>query len=405
MLRRLILIIMFFLLVCGGLWFVLHLNGVDTFGELTAKWLNYDGSRPSNSSVVVNVYELTKEDAAGFKNVFDDELEIFLRRWFVEYNRVLGALSDDAGAFDKLYDRYSPNRAVDALILERLVKARKQCSLPLTFPACDVGLRLVSAVYANEDIIEVRVGECFAAAFDGFPNRVGSYAGTEHFFVLDKSSGSWLVLRHESNSAFARYITGELDKVIAEDGYTREELTSAGVESYVKALKRILEREVYYYPAEPGGAKTADFPYDREKALNYAAAYTDRENVRRNPVFPAYEHNGTNFVSQCLHAGNIPAVSAWEKGKPSWIDANSFYEYATSAAGLTVAGVCGRSDGEAGDVIQFLDGGGGAVQSALISAKYGDEYLITANSEDFSAFPASATGFDIVRIIKVYGYN
>ncbi|MDR0196934.1 MAG: amidase domain-containing protein [Oscillospiraceae bacterium] len=404
MLKRLILAIAALLLVCAGLWLVLFLNGASTFGELLDKLLNYDGKKPSNSRVAVNVYELTNDNADNFKNVFDSELENALKRWFVEYNRVLGTLADNADAFGALYDAYSPSRAVDALVLERLVKTRRQCSAPLTFSVCDVGLRLISAAYADVELVEIKVNECFATVFDGFGEKMSSYAGTEHFFVFEKIGGNWLVRRHESDSAFALYITGELDKIIAENGYARGQLTSGAIEAYVSTLGGVLERETYYYPAEKG-AKSADFPYDRAKATEYAAAQTEREKIRRNAVFPSYARNGTNFVSQCLNAGGAPENSAWNGTTASWINADAFYEYVSSEKSIIAAGVCGRREGEAGDVIQFLDGGGGAAQSALITAKYADEYLITANSEDFSMFPAAATGFDIIRVIKIYGFN
>ncbi len=45
--------------------------------------------------------------------------------------------------------------------------------------------------------------------------------------------------------------------------------------------------------------------YERQKAIDYARAWA----LGRNPVYHDYEKYGgdcTNYISQCLHAGNIP---------------------------------------------------------------------------------------------------
>ena len=50
--------------------------------------------------------------------------------------------------------------------------------------------------------------------------------------------------------------------------------------------------------------------YDVEKAVEYARTYA----LKRNPDYPAFENNCTNFVSQCLVAGGISMIG---KEKPS----------------------------------------------------------------------------------------
>ncbi|MCL2633041.1 MAG: amidase domain-containing protein [Oscillospiraceae bacterium] len=403
MLKRVIIIVAAVLLICGGLWFVLYMSGVNSFSELMDNLLNYNSLTPAVSPVTVNVYEITNEDDVEFKNILVGELETALRQYFITYNQILGELSDNTAGFAALYEHNSPDRAIDVLMLERVLQSRKTAINPLTFPTCDIGLKLISAVYADSSLVEIRVQECFAAVFDGYEDNLSSYAGVEHFFLFDKSSGKWLIKRHESNSAFSLYINAELNKLIVSEGFTRTQLDTASIAVYVYRLQAILDRGIYYYPAEQ--KKSAMFPYDREKALEHAFLYTERENVKRSREFTVYEYNSTNFTSQCLYAGELPMDSIWSRDKNAWINAAAFYDYISSDTAKIIAGICGINNGEIGDIIQFADGGGQAVYSALITAVYNNEYLITANSEDYINFPLLATGFDIIRTIKIYGYN
>lgn len=51
----------------------------------------------------------------------------------------------------------------------------------------------------------------------------------------------------------------------------------------------------------------ATYKYDRQKALDYAAAWFGAY----NPAYYAYSQDCANFVSQCLLAGGMPMTSAW----------------------------------------------------------------------------------------------
>ncbi len=78
--------------------------------------------------------------------------------------------------------------------------------------------------------------------------------------------------------------------------------------------------------------------YDREKAVAYARKWA----LSHNPVFGNYENYGgdcTNFISQCIHAGNIPfdhdgknVLEKWYwyseySRTPTWTAAEPFYKY------------------------------------------------------------------------------
>jgi len=383
MLRKLISAVTVFLIVCAALWFAFELGNSGKFGEITKRIINSDSVK--KNKVNVNLYErkpLNKDSPAFAAEIGDGE-EAVIREWFVRYYNVLGTLSgentDDVKAFLKLYHPKSTALESDALVLNRLVASRKQCSLPLTFPVCDAGLRLLSAVYADSELVEIRIEECFAAIFDGFPGTLSTYAGIEHFFTLEKSGENWLVKRHETSSAYANY-----------------------------AAARVTEPEFYRYPA--GKVRTAPYPYDRKNAAEYALTYTSREDKLRNFSYNDYPDNSANFVSQCVKAGGIPVDSRWNKNNAAFRDGDAFYEYATEKktennkkTGL-IAGICDFKDAETGDIIQFIDSDGHVINSAVIVGSYGGEPLIASNSDDTANFPAAAAGFEIARVLKIYGY-
>lgn len=102
--------------------------------------------------------------------------------------------------------------------------------------------------------------------------------------------------------------------------------------------------------------------YDRERAVAYANQWWNE----RNPAFPAFRVDCTNFVSQCLYAGGAPMRGAPDKStgwwiKPeqgiwsfSWSVAHSLRWYLeTSKRGLTATRVYSPTDLEIGDVIAY----------------------------------------------------
>ena len=405
---------------------MLFMGGAASFFDFFDKLFNNELFKSERAySVNVNVYEVKGGANSGmsFEKELGDTpgLEDALKHYFVEYNNVLGSLSGDTNELSSLYERHSRSKGADFLILERQIHTRKQAAIDLRFAVCDVGLQLTSVSFGAEDFVEIRVLECFAAVFDGIGDKLSSYAGVEHFFVFDKRSGQWLINRHESNSALSLYITDELDKLIQADGHSIGTIDALTINDYAAQLKTVLERDVYFIEPESEivGEDENDalnqnrhyrFPYERDMAVQYAGRFTHRERVRRNHEFKEFPRNGTNFTSQCINSGGIPAEQQWTPEADTWVNAAKFYEYITSADSHIAARLCSYTEGEAGDIVQFIDGGGGAIHSALIvDTVYGNttlniEYLITANSEELSKFPLSALGFDIMRIIKIDGF-
>lgn len=132
--------------------------------------------------------------------------------------------------------------------------------------------------------------------------------------------------------------------------------------------------------------------YNREAAVHYANLWWDHP----NPEYTNFQVNCTNFVSQCLYAGNAPMTytgkreSGWwyrHEGNGnwsfSWSVANSMYWYlAKSTTGLTAKLVDSPSALEPGDVILYDWNGDGRYQhSVVVTAMDGGGMpLVNANT-------------------------
>ncbi|MCL1903200.1 MAG: amidase domain-containing protein [Oscillospiraceae bacterium] len=439
MIKRFILAISVALILVGGLVLLLFFGKSNTFFGLIDKAIDDELFKPARKTAVnVNVYEVTNavNPQLTFNNLFDDDpdLENMLKRYFTEYNNALGSLTElteNKGLLTEMYERHSVSMNIDFLILERQFQTRKTARLDLRFEVCDIGLQLTSVNFGANDFVEIRVTECFAAVFDGIENKLSSYSDVEHFFVLDKRSGSWLIKRHESNSALSVYINGELEKLVQADGHSLSELDALSIGDYVAHLRTVLDRETYYYTPEDAiegatdeafdnGEPTEEgqqlpeytlYMYDRVAALRYADKFTNRERARRNFDFPEFERNGTNFTSQCINAGGIPFADLWKgidaglSSLENWANGSRFYEYIISPDSHISANVCSYSEAEDADIVQFINGGGEAIHGVIITDSVGGkEFLVAGNSEELKNFPLSALGFDIMRIIKINGY-
>ena len=100
--------------------------------------------------------------------------------------------------------------------------------------------------------------------------------------------------------------------------------------------------------------------YNPQKAIEYAKIWWNK----RNPKFYNFDNIGgdcTNFVSQCLFAGNIEMnQKSWfyfslSNRSPSWTGVNEFYDFCTNNNSNwgPKASVVSMSEVEVGDVVQI----------------------------------------------------
>nr|WP_249117036.1 amidase domain-containing protein [Bacillus pumilus] len=133
------------------------------------------------------------------------------------------------------------------------------------------------------------------------------------------------------------------------------------------------------------------FHYDRRAAVQYAETYWNK----RNPAYKNFEDNCTNFISQCLKAGNAPTRGYPNRGsgwwvRPhtwsySWTVAHSMKNYlANSKAGLRAKKLKEAQELQIGDVICYDFEGDGRYNHTTIVVDHdkGGMPLVNAQTYD-----------------------
>jgi len=133
-----------------------------------------------------------------------------------------------------------------------------------------------------------------------------------------------------------------------------------------------------------GGTKIPTY-YNRQAAVQYARTWWNG----RNPRYPDFEDDCTNFISQCLRAGGAPMTGmpnrskgwwitdGWQTGRPrqfaretwsySWSVAQAFKLHLdNSKSGLTAKRVSSPSELTIGDVICYDFEGDGRINHTTI---------------------------------------
>ena len=165
--------------------------------------------------------------------------------------------------------------------------------------------------------------------------------------------------------------------------------------------------------------------YERQKAIDYARAWA----LGLNPVYHDYEKYGgdcTNYISQCLHAGDIPfdesgrdVTTKWYwysdySRTPSWTAAQPFETYllnnnkeGTKNYGI-YASFCEYDELELGDLVQKRVNGvltHTMIVTSKVLDRYGNivDYLVCQHSYDLKDFPLSQKD-GVHSYIKIHGY-
>ena len=163
-----------------------------------------------------------------------------------------------------------------------------------------------------------------------------------------------------------------------------------------------------------------NFPYDRERAVEYARRWA----LSRNPLFADFTGRGgncTNFVSQCLLAGisvmDFTPTFGWyyrsiDDRAPAWSGVDELYDFLTDsgdfAQDATPLGPYGeeatsRDQIMIGDVIQLQNRSGQYYHTLIISEILPNDILVCAQSDDALERPLSTYNFASLRIIHILG--
>jgi len=164
--------------------------------------------------------------------------------------------------------------------------------------------------------------------------------------------------------------------------------------------------------------------YDREAAVAYAKRWA----LGRNPEYKDYENWGgdcTNFISQCIRAGNIPLdhsgnspINKWywysdKERTPTWTASEPFYKYITgnNKEGTENYGIYAvevdYNQLEIGDIVQLTYEGRAyhnmIISEVILEGDYLIDYLVCQHTYDLLNYPLSLKEGD-KRYIKILGY-
>ena len=169
-------------------------------------------------------------------------------------------------------------------------------------------------------------------------------------------------------------------RVYLKDGHIVEDKDIAVKEERVQG--ETLEREITK-------GNYDSYQYNRLEAVKYAEHWWDD----RNPAYRNFPDNCTNFISQCLHAGETPMNGYpnirkgwWQRENQwswSWAVAHSFYWYLSGATtGLRAKAVESPGDLLLGDVIVYdFEDDGRWNHTTIVVAKDADGMpLVNAHS-------------------------
>lgn len=171
--------------------------------------------------------------------------------------------------------------------------------------------------------------------------------------------------------------------VITQIELPEQERHAMGIFPGEKEEKAFVSRSMPFLNTDVlGGSKSVHrTPYRRDKAVAYAEQWWNDP----NPRFLSFESDCTNYVSQCLFAGNAPMnytgkreLGWWYKGMVnnreawsySWAVANSLERLlANSVSSLRAEQVYDPSQLQLGDVILYdWDGNGNFQHSTIVTA-------------------------------------
>ena len=164
--------------------------------------------------------------------------------------------------------------------------------------------------------------------------------------------------------------------------------------------------------------------YDRLKAVEYAQKWA----LSRNPKYKDYEQWGgdcTNFISQCVKAGNVPMdnfgkdeLKKWywysdTNRTPSWTGAEPFYKYiiGNNNSDTNNYGIYARyanyNELELGDIVQLVFENEAyhtmIITGIILDGEYLIDYLICQHTYDLLDYPLSLKEGER-RYIKILGY-
>lgn len=317
-----------------------------------------------------------------------------------------------------------------------LIGLRKQQESDLHLAGYRYELEVYETEPREDGSLLVVIAERSIQNFAQHPQEDSENPRLRHDFLLRKENGHWKIGEHmQWDGVFWNMVKERKD----------EDFGAIPEEYYMQRKELLLEQdrqeqekrreEVFQSGAQNSqNAQTSQgqggtfHPYDREKAVAYGLSWVGY----RNPKWPDFSGSGgncQNFVSQCLLAGGIPmdpvGPDVWKwygdelnneatetGGSVSWINVDSFFQYARDNTGFGLAADtgCTYREGQVGDVIRMgtpQDWNHVVLITGVVKNEKGEtiDYRICSNTSEMKNFPASAYPLPCKSLIRILGWR
>lgn len=196
--------------------------------------------------------------------------------------------------------------------LQELIQKRVQQCVSHTDGKCQKIERKKAAIKARSgDIVKAKaIGKIISIGDEN--NDIRNVKYHVHFKYLIKQK-SMFILEEEVEKRIAEFYKGVLVEDWEFNPYEAPNKTLPAENDNTTKINESLERIAY--------------EYDRLKAVQYAERWWNTP----NPAYKSFEVNCTNYISQCLHAGEAPMRGQPNRGEGWWMTNNN-WSYSWSVA-------------------------------------------------------------------------
>jgi len=220
-----------------------------------------------------------------------------LKGYFLKLNQL--HIEGDVGELNSFYQQCGDgNKECERILRGRELLFHRNAK-PLK---CKTIIRNIQILHEGRESVELLLHNSLWKLYQINQHFMEQEDEQYHRITLKEQSGDW-------------YIAA--DYVIGKEGADRQpdEIENENSPDLNEAISLEQEHKVQGF-------------YNRAKVKRYAELWWNRY----NPVYPKFDVNCTNFVSQCLHAGGLPIEHSSQRGKGWWVQGKTNWSYSWSVA-------------------------------------------------------------------------
>lgn len=360
------------------------------------------------------------------------DIKVIIERYFDCFYSASGQRGFEGERIMESFFADSTNDSVYDLAAMKSGAARLEGSgIDLSFDSVRIRLHVTNVVEINKDGVIIMVEQSAEPQYKALKGVAAGEGIYLHTFIFERFSGLWIVTAHGCDEGAWGYARQVLKRLCGGSEYPdylqlyeKYPIFCSRIAANIKSVAALTAMEGY------GSLPTAEIPYNRDAALEYAAKWTSvNAEMRNTELWDDYEEDSVNFVSQCIFAGvgrmdtsgsylwkwfdsKIDYVHEDQGCSRTWSMGENFWTYCTDNDRVGLCTVTDAAGGqmEAGDVVQLMLGSS-VLAEVIVTDVVTDtkgrtvELLVSGHDDELVNFPLSAVHCDVVRFIKIIGYN